>query len=44
MENVTKLIINNRGERAKTGRLEIRIMCPSGTTCLPVDCYLSELQ
>ena len=24
--------------RAKTGWLEIKIMCPSGATCLPVDC------
>ena len=29
--------------RAKTGRLRIRIMCPSGATCLLVDCCLSEL-
>ena len=26
------------GVRAKTGWLEIRIMCQSGATCLPVDC------
>ena len=26
--------------RAKTG---IRIMCPSGATCLPADCFFSEL-
>ena len=25
--------------RAKTGWLLIRIMCPSGTTCLPADCF-----
>jgi hypothetical protein len=26
------------GERAKTGWLGVRIMCPSGETCLPADC------
>jgi hypothetical protein len=31
------------GERAKTGWLGIRIMCPSGATCLPADCCFSEL-
>ena len=31
------------GERAKTGRLGIRIMCLSGATCLPTDCCFSEL-
>ena len=31
------------GERTKTGWLGIRIMCPNGATCLPVDCSLSEL-
>jgi hypothetical protein len=30
-------------ERVKTGWLRIRIMCPSGATCLSVDCYLSAL-
>jgi hypothetical protein len=29
--------------RAKTGWLGIRIMCPSGATCLPEDCCFSEL-
>jgi hypothetical protein len=28
---------------AKTGQLVIIIMCPSGATCLPADCYFSEL-
>ena len=28
---------------AKTGCLETRKMCPSGVTCLPVDCCFSEL-
>ena len=28
---------------AKTGQLEIRIMCPSGETYLPTDCCFSEL-
>ena len=31
------------GERAKTDWLGIRIMCPSGTTCLSTDCCFSEL-
>jgi hypothetical protein len=29
--------------RSKTGWFGIRIMCPSGATCLPVDCCFSEL-
>ena len=28
---------------AKIGWLGIRIMCPSGATCLPTDCCFSEL-
>ena len=31
------------GERAKTGWLGIRIMCPSGVACLPADCCFIEL-
>ena len=31
------------GERAKTGWLRIRIMCPNGATCIFADCYFSEL-
>jgi len=31
------------GKRAKTAWLGIRIMCPSGATCLPADCCFSEL-
>jgi hypothetical protein len=31
------------GERAKTGWLGIRIMCPNGATCFPADCCFSEL-
>ena len=31
------------GEREMTGWLGIRIMCPSGATCLPADCCFSEL-
>jgi len=31
------------GERAKIGWLRIKIMCPSGATCLPADCCFSEL-
>ena len=30
-------------ERAKTGWLGIRIMCPSVATCLSADCCISEL-
>ena len=30
-------------ERTKTGWLGIRIMCPSGSTCLSSDCCFSEL-
>ena len=29
--------------RRKTGWLGIKIMCPSGATCLSADCYFSEL-
>ena len=29
--------------RATTGWLEIRIMCPSGGTCLSTDCCFSEV-
>ena len=29
--------------RAITGWLGIRIMCSSGVTCLPADCYFSDL-
>ena len=32
-----------KGVRAKTGRHGIRIMCPSGATCLSADCCFSEL-
>jgi hypothetical protein len=31
------------GERAKTGWLGIRIVCPTGATYLPADCCFSEL-
>ncbi len=30
-------------ERAKTGWLGIRVMCPSGTTCLSAECCFREL-
>ena len=33
------LSLQNSGERAKTGWLGIRIMCPSGVTCLPADLF-----
>jgi hypothetical protein len=29
--------------RNQTGCFGIRIMCPSGATCLSADCYFSEL-
>ena len=32
-----------KGERAMAGWLGIRMMCPSGTTCLSADCYFSEI-
>jgi hypothetical protein len=32
-----------RRKRAKTGRLESRIMCPSGAICLSVDSCFNEL-
>jgi hypothetical protein len=32
------LSMQYEGERAKTGWLRIRIMFPSGATCLPTDC------
>jgi len=32
------------GVRAMTIWLEIRIMCQSGATCLPVDCCISDLE
>ena len=38
------LCTQHYGVRAKTGWLGIRIMCPSGATCLPADCCFSELQ
>ena len=31
------------GKTGKIGLLEIRIMCPSGVTCLTADCCISEL-
>ena len=37
------LSTQHKGERAKTSWLGIRIMCPSGETCLPADCCFSEL-
>ena len=33
----------HKGERAKTGWRVIRIMCPSGATCLSADCCFTEL-
>ena len=40
---VASLCTQHSGERANTGWLGIRIMCPSGATCLPADCCFSEL-
>ena len=37
------LSMQHQGERAKTGWLGIRLMCPSGATCLPTDCCFSGL-
>ena len=37
------LSTQHKGERAKTGWLGIRIMCPSGALCLPADSCFSEL-
>ena len=37
------LSAQHEGERAKTGWLGIRIMCPNGATCLPANCWFSEL-
>ena len=31
------------GDRAKTGFLEIRLMCQSGVICHPADCCFSEI-
>jgi len=35
------LSTQHKGERAKTGWLEIRIMCLTGTTCLSAVCCFS---
>ena len=37
------LITQHYGERAKTGHLRIRIMCPSVETCLLMDSCFSKL-
>ena len=37
------LSIHHSGERVKTGRLGIRIVCQSGVTCLSADYCFSEL-
>ena len=37
------LSTQHEGERAKTCWLGIRIVCPSGATCLPADYCCSEL-
>jgi hypothetical protein len=37
------LSMQHQGEKAKTGWFGIRIMCPSGATCLSADCRFSEL-
>ena len=36
------LSTHHSGKRAKTGWLEIRIMCPSGAICLPADCCFNK--
>jgi hypothetical protein len=35
--------LRRKSKESKTSWLEIRIMCPSGATCLPADCCFSEL-
>ena len=35
--------MQHKGERAKTCWFGIKIMCPSGATCLPTDCCVSKL-
>ena len=37
------LSMQHERERTKTGWLGIRLMCPSGETCLSADCCFSEL-
>jgi len=37
------LVPQHLGERAKNGWLGIRIMCPSGATCLSADCCFSKI-
>jgi hypothetical protein len=37
------LIMLHLGVRANNSWLRIRIMCPSGATCLPTDCCFREL-
>ena len=37
------LSTQHKGERAQTGWLGIKIMCPYGATCLSTDCCFSEL-
>jgi hypothetical protein len=38
-----QLCTMNSGEKAKTDWFRIRIICPSGVTCLPTDDFVSEL-
>ena len=40
---VSPLSTQHYGEKAMTDWHGIRIMCPSGATCLPADCCFSEL-
>jgi len=40
---VACLSMQHKGERAKTSWLRIRIICPNGASCLPVDCCFSAL-
>ena len=41
--SASPLSTQHSGERAKIGWLGIRIMFPSGATCLSPDCCFSEL-
>ena len=38
------LSMQHKGEIARTGWQRIKIMCPSGATCLSADCCFSKLE
>ena len=37
-----KYVRSRQGDRVKTGRLEFRLICPSGVACFPARCYFSK--